>query len=205
MKYTIFASFVVFALLIRGLIKRSDKIDEKTKKNYLEREELANTTRRKSLDNLEYIVVPDYLLIDSTSHNNEELTDYISRLSYLTSEPIVNFSKISNTDLKLTYGVANLSLLTSYDENYMKLLPLLNKIGRLFFELNDYSLATKYLEYAVSVNSDIRETFDILAKIYVANNDISRLEELIAKAQSLDSINKNIICRNLSKYSQSDD
>ena len=203
MNYIIFASFTVFALFVRGWIKRSNKLNTQNRKAYLENESLANNTRRQSLDDLDYINIPTDFL--DSSIDIENLQPYLKELENLSQVKIVNLTGISNTELKLQYGVANLPLLTQYDEAYIKLSRVLNKIGLIYFDNNNFNLAKTYLEFDLVNKSDIRSTYETLANIYFQENDNTKLKKLIDKASSLKSINRNIICRNLQKYNPSVD
>ena len=58
MKMPFFASFIIFLIWLSYEISKSRRIGEKAQDAYWERENAANNTRRKSLDNLRYIVIP---------------------------------------------------------------------------------------------------------------------------------------------------
>ena len=47
-----------------------------------------------------------------------KVEDYKQIILTLKDLPIVNFTGISNTELKLRYGAPNIDLLTQYDQNY---------------------------------------------------------------------------------------
>jgi predicted Zn-dependent protease len=91
---------------------------------------------------------------------------------------ILKLTGISNTDLKLAYGAANLNFLSACDENYSRLVRLLNKWGRLLFEKGKNEDALQVLSYAVSIESDIEETYILLAKYYKENGNADKIDEL---------------------------
>ena len=50
--------------------------------------------------------------------DNERAEEYRSLLTSLSTQPVVNLTGFTNTDLKLEYGTANITCLTEYDQNY---------------------------------------------------------------------------------------
>lgn len=163
-------------------------------------ERRANITRKKSLDNLPFIHLPyDHFLTDFTGLEHEEkLQQNLETLHTLEEQGIVNFMGKTNTDLKLEYGVANLDTLIAYDQNFEKLLVLLQEMGALLYEENDYENASKYLEYAISLHTDIYDTYALLLKIYDALNTPQKKNQLFTIADTLSGIQKKRILALLS-------
>jgi hypothetical protein len=106
----------------------------------------------------------------------------------LAGKKILNLSMYTNTDLKMTYGPANLDTLSACDDAYADLILLLNKIGKTLLEANDVSSAEQFLSYAVSIGSDITASYTMLATIYANKHDTDHLDELIRKAESITSL-----------------
>ena len=66
MKMPFFASFIIFIILVSYEISKSRKNSRKIRQTYWDRENAANSTRRKPLDNLNYITIPfDSLPMDT--------------------------------------------------------------------------------------------------------------------------------------------
>lgn len=189
----IFASFIVLSILIAYEIKKSRKKQVSEEKSFWEKERLANSTRRKSLENLEYITIPFDTFPTDTLLENETVSECIETISGLSSCKIVNFTGISNTDLKLQYGVANLTSLTEYDQNYTLLVRTLQKWADCLYNNGFVSDARTLLEYAVSIRSDISRTYSLLASIYKELHCPEKISELMPTALSLNSAMKNTI------------
>ena len=101
---------------------------------------------------------------------------------------------MSNTDIKMEYGVANLQILIQYDENSSKLARLLAKWGKLLYENGEEVAAEKVLTYAVSCKSDIEDVFITLAKIYRNNGNELGISDLVEACQCFDELRReNII------------
>lgn len=121
---------------------------------------------------------------------DEQFTKLYATLEELDREGIINFSDKSNTDLKLEYGVANLETLTLYDQNYTDTLIGLDSIGHLLADECFEEEALKYLEYAVSIRSDISTTYELLVSIYKKKGLERKIENLVPIAQNLKSLQK---------------
>lgn len=208
----IFLAFtVLFAIYLNYKIRKSYHPQNK-EENILDKEARANFTRKKDISHLNYIVIPfDKLPFQSlkeeyrfSSPIDEELKSELlsseKSILSLKDKKILNLTGISNTDLKLTYGVANLSFLMQYDENFSKLSRDLGKWGKLLYKANEYSDAKSVLEFAVSLRSDIEDIFITLGKIYKIENNLIALSSLktqldcfdegrrVSLAQKLDSL-----------------
>ena len=97
---------------------------------------------------------------------------------------MLNLNGISNTDLKLQYGVANLEILSEYDDNYTTCICLLQEYAEQLSQYNP-SAAILVLESAVQMESDISNTFLLLAQLYNQEGEIGKMKELYEKAATL--------------------
>ena len=183
------------AFMIARGISRSKRITAKNTKNFWDTESKSNQVRRADISNLAYLVLdlsllPMDTLLPQLSHRAEEL-------KALASEKIINLSMYSNTELKLMYGPANLEELSIYDNNYLKLIRLLNFIGKELIELENVSAAKEFLSYSLSVGSNISETFTMLAEIYKSKGLVKDIDLLIQVADKLETMNKPAIINKL--------
>ena len=127
----------------------------------------------------------------------EIVEDCISTLTTLTQCKIVNLTGITNTDLKLTYGTANITALTEYDQSFTLLVTTLQRWAETLYALGDTPSTKTILEYAVSINSDVSKTYSLLASIYDENNELSKISSLIESAGKLTSSSGKLIVRKL--------
>ncbi|MBQ7776997.1 MAG: hypothetical protein IJ379_13860 [Lachnospiraceae bacterium] len=149
------------------------------------------------MDNLNYITIPLDKLPIHHHLDNETVEDCISTLTVLAERKIVNLTCISNTELKLTYGTANITALTEYDQNYTLLVTTLQKWADALYTLGDIEGTKTLLEYAVSVDSDVSKTYSLLASIYEQNGELSKITSLIETAEKLPSPSSKVIVRKL--------
>ena len=200
MKYPFFASFIVFCLWLMYEIHKHRNMDEKNFKAYIDEEVKANNTRKKPLDDLQYITIPIDSLPTNILKNNTIISDFIDTIYYLSENPIVNLTGISNTELKLRYGAPNLELLTQYDTAYTTLVRTLYEWGKTLYE-NGYSADAKtVLEYAVSIKTDVSDTYLTLAKIYSEEDNKDKIKELISDASEINSLMSKTIINKLESF-----
>lgn len=187
---------ILFIITLSHARHRGTRLQNEAKDNFWESEAKANTIRKVSLDCVDYIKIPLNLL-EGNDTADSELNVMLSDLLKLSEKKILNLTGISNTDLKLEYGSANLPFLTECDLNFTQLARLLNKIGAHFYNKNEFDKALLYLEFAVECRTDISTTYSILKKIYISHNRTDKIDLLIDKASTLNSLMKNSIIKHL--------
>ena len=181
-------------------MKKHGRYDEKKMDEYRVRELEANSTRKKSMDDLVFISLPlESFPMDIMTDDNQikEIHETILNLS---GEKILNLTGISNTDLKLKYGVANLPLLTHYDQCYTLLVKTLQSWALLLYEKGYEKECQTLLEFAIDTNTDISGTYKLLATIYVKNGEKTKFENLKSKTENLNSAMKKPIDRMLKEF-----
>ena len=194
----LFPFILILVVLFNLKLKQSSRKANANGDDFWERERKANSVRRKSIDNLDYITIP---LEDLPFFENPErqIAQYQDKIRSLSEKKILNLSGYSNTDLKLEYGSANLTLLSNYDDNYNNLITTLNKLGQRLIQLDHTPEGVRVLEYAISIGSDISGTYTSLAGHYSSIGDTDALNRLIDRAGSLDSIMKESILAKLTE------
>jgi len=142
------------------------------------------------------IANPDYQ-IEHMAPMAQEIADAEFELCALAQKKILNLTGISNTDLRLAYGTANLDILASYDSNFTTLIRQLQKWGTLLLSADQKEEARTVLEYAVEIGSDIASTFALLGKLYSESREIDKIEALRETAEGLETLMKPSILRDL--------
>ena len=230
MKTLFLSSLISFCLLIFLLNKRHSKMEKSMKDAFWKREEEANHTRRKSLDNLPYITIPpeelplachitddtadvrntddaadirntddaaDVRNIGDTAANEAISEECKEILRSLSTQKIVNLTGYTNTDLKLSYGTANITCLTEYDQNYTLLVSTLQKWAEALYRGGAKKEGRQVLEYAVSIGTDVSHTYFLLADLYDEEGESDLKCSLIEKASGLSSLSSKVIVRTL--------
>lgn len=200
--FPIFTSVVVFSLVLNIVYHHSCNRNNRSHEELLKMESKANSTRKKDLNNLHYITI-DEKNLPQIDINDEIIISCYKNIIRLKDFKIVNFTGITNTELKLEYGVANLPLLTEYDTNFTVLCRELNKLGSRLHTLGYSNEAIRTFEYAVELGSDISNTYKELGNLYIDEGCNYKIKDLIARSQSLNSISKDSITKYLEGISSS--
>ena len=197
MKFYVLASLIIFCLVIFHNVRKSKRQAERDEQSFWERERKANSVRRKSLDHLPYIQIPLETLPMHVCEEDPQVSDCLRIINELSMQPIVNLTGFSNTDLKLEYGTANITILIEYDQSYTLLASTLQRWADLLYNAGYTDETRQILEFAISTGTDVSRSYDILADIYIATGQSRRIRELTERAQTLNSLNKNVILRHL--------
>lgn len=195
--------FIIVTIYITIRMRGSGRMEQEMWDDFRKKEQEANWTRKQDISNLDYIRLP----LDTFPlgrYEDATLREYEDALRDLSAQPICNLNGISNTDLKLRYGVANLSALSQCDTNYSTLLSLLANYGEKLYELSHPEEAKQILEYALSIGTDVGKNYDLLASIYKYEGHPEKIDVLYEYAQKINSIRRNSILRKLDAHKQQD-
>ncbi|MBP3677939.1 MAG: hypothetical protein J6I97_06290 [Agathobacter sp.] len=153
------AIFIVFCLVLAFYIRRNDASQQKVLDDFWEKEHQSNAVRKKDISKLDYITIPlDKIPVKLCTSTEEAFFA-------LAEKPMLNLVGISNTDLKLQYGTANLEILSEYDNNFIDFVALLPDYATELIEVGEKETARMLLEFAVSVNADSRKIDRLLESL----------------------------------------
>ena len=198
MVFPVLTIVALFILAMFAANKKSDRQMREPIEQFLERESAANLVRKQSLDDLAYIRIPEDCF--SFSYNAETDPDAAEAMTILNSireEQIVNFTGLTNTDLKLSYGAANLPLLSRFDQNYTLLARALQSLAEYLVRKEQKKDAIRVLEFAVETRTDISASYKLLGDLYIENGSPEKVDDLIPKAAALNSALSGAIVRSL--------
>lgn len=190
--------FLILLSAFAFLRNRSTRSFQEKQDSFWEKENQANLTRRKDISNLDYIQIPlDTFPIgkfkdDILSSQEDTLTD-------LSSRQILNLSGISNTDLKLQYGAANLPVLSECDANYIILARAIAAYGKRLAELGHSKEAITVLEFGVACKTDVSTNYTLLHSLYCKNGETLKANQLVELIRSSNMLLKESILKKLSE------
>lgn len=190
------AIIIIFVLWLFYEIKKSKKNFKEDNENFWKRENDANLARRTDISDLNYITLP----LDHLPMSNQEdstINSYRDTILKLSDKKMLNLSGYSNTDLKFKYGAANFNILSDCDNNYSLLVSTLEKWGERLYSKGLLSEAIQVLEFAVSCNSDVSRTYQLLARIYIEQNTPEKINTLLDKLHDINMFHKDIIIEEL--------
>lgn len=205
MNFFLFASTLILGTAIAIASSKNKKTAAAMEQEYWEKERAANNTRRKSLDDLPYIKLPMEIFPMDLLTDVSKVEDYRQIILSLKELPIVNFTGLSNTELKLRYGAPNIELLTSYDQNYTLLVRTIQQWAQALYDGGFPNEACQLLEFAVSTGTDVSATYRLLCRIYREQNTPEKIQALLPVAENLNSAMQKTIVRILQESGQSSD
>ncbi len=189
---------LIFVLWLQYEIRKNSRLSKKKSELFWEREKQANLTRRADLSDLEYITVPLEML-PMADHTDATINSYRDTILNLSSKKIVNLTGYTNTDLKLKYGAANISLLSEYDNNYTVLVSILQKWAERLYQNGNTPEAVSVLEFAVMCLTDVRKTYLLLANLYMEQHTPEKIDPLLDILPFTRLVRKDILAEELRK------
>lgn len=205
MNLIIIASTLILAVAIAMASSKSRKNAAAMEQEFWQRERAANNTRRKPLDDLDYIKLPMEIFPMELLQDVPKVEDYRQIILSLKDQPIVNFTGLTNTDLKLRYGAPNITKLTAYDQNYTLLARTLQQWAQALYDNGFSKEACQLLEFAMSTHTDVSASYRLLCRIYQENGTPEKIKALFPVAQALTSAMQKPIVRILQEFDQSSD
>ena len=205
MNFVLNASALIFAAVVFLYLLKNKKNDSSAQDDFWAREHAANSTRRKPLDDLDYIKLPIEEFPMTLLQDVPKVEDYKQIILSLNDLPIVNFTGITNTELKLRYGAPNIDLLTSYDQNYTLLVRTLQQWAQALYDAGYIDEAQHVLEFSVSTGTDVSATYRLLCQIYTEQGTPEKIKSLYPIAETLNSAMQKTIVRILQEADQSGD
>lgn len=205
MNFLLNASVLIFSAGIFLYLKFNKDKKSTPTEDFLERERAANSTRRKPLDDLDYIAIPLEEFPMSLLEDVPKVDDYKQIIRSLSEQPVVNFTGLSNTELKLQYGAPNIDLLMRYDQNYTLLARTLQQWAQALYDAGFVDEARRMLEFSVSTGTDVSGTYRLLCQIYQEQRTPEKIGSLYPVAETLRSAMQGTIVRILQESGRSDD
>ncbi len=185
--------FILILLSLFSLFRnRSSRSIKESQDSFWEKEQRANLTRKQDISGLSYIRIPmDSFPIgkyaDETLHSIEQ-----SLLS-LSGRKILNLSGISNTDLKLKYGAANLNTLSECDANFTTFARTIANYGERLAALGHWEDAVQVLEFGILCKTDVSKNYTLLGGLYKEHGEADKLRRLVEMVAESDMLLKNSI------------
>ena len=189
MKFPIFTSIILFVIIFQINLRRINKKEAQQEKEYWDRERAAFTAPRKDISGLNYIKMPEHLPLDFPI-SDAKASELRTRLKNLSENRIINLYGMSNTDIRLTYGALNFETLSMADTRYLIFLRTLSELAEVYFNNGFISEARVILEYAISIDSDVKNTYVLLTKIYKASGETEKAAELKHKAEAIKTMSR---------------
>lgn len=191
--------YILILLSVFSLLRNRSKRSMKDKQDsFWEKEQRANMTRKQDISGLDYIEIP-LGTFPIGQFADDKLASLEQTLVNLSSRKILNLSGISNTDLKLQYGAANLPLLSEYDACFTTLARTLTSYGEQLAKLGHWEEAVQVLEFGIACKTDVSKNYTLLGSLYRERGETARLDALIETVRGTDMLLKDSILQQLAQ------
>ena len=195
MHFTVPIIIIAFCVVFKIIVNRKPKSDPDAE--FLELERQANLTPRKDISHLPYIKVPVSDLPLDVPTDSEETRERQETIRSMADKQILNLTGMTNTELKLEYGAPNINILSSADANYTKLVQAISYLAADYMDHQHITEARELLEYGVSIGTDSKRTYIMLATIYKEEGLSEKISGLIGSARNINSLLKDNIISSL--------
>jgi hypothetical protein len=189
---------IIFVIWLQYEIRKTKKLSKKSYEEYWRLENEANLTRRVDISNLNYLTIQTEAL-PMSDKDDPTLNSYRDIIQKLSGKKILNLTGLTNTQLKLQYGAANINLLSEYDNNYTILVSMLHKWGERSYSLGYVMDAVTILEYAISCQSDVSKSYRLLATIYIEQNAPDKIDKLLDTLAEVKMLRKDLVIEELNE------
>ncbi len=201
MHFTVPIIIIAFSIIFKLIVNREPKNDPDAE--FLELERKANLTPRKDISGLPYIKVPVESLPLDVPIEREETKERQDIIRSMQDKQILNLTGRTNTELKLEYGAPNINILSAADSNYTRLVQTISYLASDYADAGYKKEAQTLLEYGISIGTDSKKTYLLLASIYKENGDLDKISDLIASAENTESLLKDSIIHSLKELRSS--
>lgn len=188
--------FIAFLLFLAFRYRKISKTSEEQQAAFWKRELQANATPAQDITDLPYLTIPLTKFPLDFSEDSVVL-DIERQLQELSEQKILNLNGVTNTELKVRYGVPNLNTMTEIGERYNQLTLLLMDYADALLEADRRIDAITVLEYGVVIKSDISRNYTLLADCYMQQEQPQRVQYLRDQVNAMDLPLKSAILRRL--------
>ena len=202
MNLVIFASFMVFGIWLTIQLRKSRKLNEKAEKDFWEEEALADSVRKKQLEDSDFVIFPFDKLPTEESFSPDPVPESLTMLISLSDKKMVNLNGISNTEVKKRFGVANLAVLTEYDTNYETFVKHIYLLCQHLYDIGRTEEALMLSEETILTGTDSLSHYKLILQIYRDQGNLSGISWLKEKADDIRSLTRGAILRALNSDSE---
>ena len=204
MKFPILTIVIAFIAWLTVKLSQGKTDRQEKTRAFWEKERSSNMVPKKSLEDLRYIDFPFDLLPRESSFTDEgqNIPSSLLMLNGLRGKKIVNFNNISNTDLKLQYGTANITLLTEYDNNFITLCREGILLTEYLVSADRKEEARIISEALINCGSDVVAQYVLLANLYSESGMEDAKSKLMLTAEQSTSNRKDAILKALNELQE---
>ena len=159
------------------------KNDHKSE-DFWKKEQEANFTRRKSMDDINYITVGEDELPECPENAGSEALRIHNEIAELLKNPVADLSDYTNTELKLKYGAPNFDALAAADNNFTALVRKLTTYGTELQKADCRDELRRVYALARRIGAATSGLTLAAAESYALEGNQKAIEELIGNAEA---------------------
>lgn len=200
-----FIIFLIIIFIIQHHLRKSRRLEETKKQAFWQQEQQSLSVRKKEFSKTDYIY-PDLTQFDFALLNlldpsiKIQLKQIESDLQRLAKLDMMNFTHMTNSEIRITFGTANQTVIQSNEEHFDLFLKTLAKYAHLMSDQEEYNEAILAFEHCIDLGSEYHDHYLSLATLYEKAHKKEALHHLIEKASSLNSLNKQALVKKLNSY-----
>ncbi len=198
MNLVIFASFMLFGVWLTFQLRKSRNLNEKAAVDFWENENMANSVRKKELEDSDFVKFPFDKLPTVESFSPDPVPECYTMLKELSDKKMVNLNGISNTEVKIRFGTANISILTEYDANYENFVKNIYLLCQHLYDIDRKEEALMLSEETILTGTDSLSHYKLIIQIYREQGNFAGISWLRENAEKIRGITKGAILRALS-------
>ncbi len=200
LNYSIIVMTIAFIIWLQVRIKEGGKHYKKDFESFFDKEREANVSRIKEIPQKYFVEVNVKSLPFRQYANDETYLKVAARqdkVKKLINNKMIKFEKpMSNREIKLEFGIANLEYVTTYEENFHKFQRALLEWAEQLIFLEEYEDAKVILLLIINLGTDISKNYILLTDVYLKQKDKKGINELIENVKNNKIFENNEIIRN---------
>ena len=190
-------AFIVWLQISFAMGKK--KSGSKKIEDILNEESAANFARRRPLPD-DFYFVPDISDLSVKKYADDDKSKVAAkqaRVLKLANSKMIRLPKpMTNKEIKMEYGAANLETVTNGEEVYQMFLEALQGWATALSDIGDEGNAKKVLEKAIDFGCDSSRCFIALAELYSKDRNKKAMDKLIMRLESDEFISLNDAIKN---------
>ncbi len=174
---------LICAFLFQHHLRKNMRIEDKHREIFWAKEAKSLSVRRKPLTPEDYIYadISQLTFPPLTTLSSGEQRHYqrlIREIKEFATLDLMNFSTLTNTEIRIRFGTAHQTLITQNEENYVQLLRRLAEYGHFMINAHNPHEAIIAFEETVRLGSDYSDHYLSLATLYQEQHQKDKLEQL---------------------------
>lgn len=187
----IFAFFIVVVFLFNYRLKKASREEKKVNVTFWQKERESYSVRKQALSEADYLHPSIEHLCFPTlaldSYDQQYFDSLKNKITSLSKKNMMNFSQLTNTEIRFRFGAANQNIISENETNYNAYLKALAEYGKFMNTHNETHEAIAAYEECIDLKSEYSVHYLSLAGLYASQKNKEAFHILCEKASVIDS------------------